>query len=290
MRRGGAPFRSESPTLPVVNPALEATGRWAGGGGGGASQSGPRLSRSFGVCGRGHPSGSPTDTWPPEVGAQLLTHGRARTHTRARAHVLKTYRTGGAGTTLATAGRLIPPALGTAALSGRNKRPQAARGLSATRAPFSLAAPLLMLARHCVNWGLPGPDLRAPRRPQPQGGTWSAGGGEAGPGTWLVAHGFWLPLSPVPGLGSLLRPPFSFSARKRSWVAFCSDALSVVKRHPLPRHPSAPDRVPLVSPKSPCSTRNIWGSAPRVFLADLASLFTRRLPLKNEVYPPSFTV
>lgn len=106
----------------------------------------------------------------------------------ARAHVLKTYRTGGAGTTLATAGRLIPPALGTGALSGRNKRPQAARGLSATRAPFSLAAPLLMLARHCVNWGLPGPDLRAPRRPQPQGGTWSARGGETGPGH--VAHGF----------------------------------------------------------------------------------------------------
>lgn len=73
-------------------------------------------------------------------------------------------------------------------------------------------------------------------------------------------------------------------------MAFCSDALSVVKRHPLPRHPSAPDRVPLASPKSPCSTRNIWGSAPRVFLADVASLFTRRLPLKNEVYPPSFTV
>lgn len=109
---------------------------------------------------RGHPSGSPTDTWPPEVGAQLLTHGRARAHTRARAHVLKTYRTGGAGTTLATAGRLIPPALGTGALSGRNKRPQAARGLSATRAPFSLAAPLLMLARHCGAPALTG-DCRA---------------------------------------------------------------------------------------------------------------------------------
>lgn len=152
-------------------------------------------------------------------GGRTAAHpwARARAHTRARAHVLKTYRTGGAGTTLATAGRLIPPALGTGALSGGNKRPQAARGLSATRAPFSLAAPLLMLARHCVNWGLPGPDLRAPRRPQPQGGTWSAGGGEAGPGTSLLAHGFWLPLSPVPGLGSLLRPPFSFSSRKRSW-------------------------------------------------------------------------
>lgn len=287
MRRGGAPFRSESPTLPVVNPALEATGRWAGGGVAVLRRVGPGSAGARGVR-QGHPSGSPTDTWPPEVGAQLLTHGRARTHTRARAHVLKTYRTGGAGTTLATAGRLIPPALGTGALSGRGSGTERdpCTLLSRGSPPDAGSA----LRRPGVNWGLPGPDLRAPRRPQPQGGTWSAGGGEAGPGTWLVAHGFWLPLSPVPGLGSLLRPPFSFSARKRSWVAFCSDALSVVKRHPLPRHPSAPDRVPLASPKSPCSTRNIWGSAPRVFLADVASLFTRRLPLKNEVYPPSFTV
>lgn len=86
--------------------------------------------------------------------------GRTAAHPWARAHVLKTYRTGGAGTTLATAGRLIPPALGTGALSGRNKRPQAARGLSATCAPFSLAAPLLMLARHCGAPALTG-DCRA---------------------------------------------------------------------------------------------------------------------------------
>lgn len=88
-----------------------------------------------------------------------------------------------------------------------NKRPQAARGLSATRAPFSLAAPLLMLARHCVNWGLPGPDLRAPRRPQPQGGTWSAGGGEAGPGH--VAPRSRLLASALAGPGPRLPSPAS---------------------------------------------------------------------------------
>lgn len=94
-------------------------------------------------------------------GGRTAAHPWVRAHTpRARAHVLKTYRTGGAGTTLATAGRLIPPALGTGALSGRNKRPQAARGLSATCAPFSLAAPLLMLARHCGAPALTG-DCRA---------------------------------------------------------------------------------------------------------------------------------
>lgn len=129
------------------------------GGGGGASQSGPRLSRSFGVCGEGTPAAL-QQTRGPRRWAHSCSPMGARAHTCARAHVLKTYRTGGAGTTLATAGRLIPPALGTGALSGRNKRPQAARGLSATRAPFSLAAPLLMLARHCGAPALTG-DCRA---------------------------------------------------------------------------------------------------------------------------------
>lgn len=100
------------------------------------------------MCGEGTPAAL-QQTRGPRRWAHSCSPMGARAHTCARAHVLKTYRTGGAGTTLATAGRLIPPALGTGALSGRNKRPQAARGLSATRAPFSLAAPLLMLARHC---------------------------------------------------------------------------------------------------------------------------------------------
>lgn len=239
------------------------------------------------MCGEGTPAAL-QQTRGPWRWAHSCSPMGACAHTRARAHVLKTYRTGGAGTTLGTAGWLIPPALGTGALSGSNKRPQAAPGLSATRAPFSLAAPLLMLARHCGAPTLTG-DCRA-RISEPHAGP-SPRVARGLPGAEKQGQARrWLPLSPVPGLGSLLRPPFSFSARKRSWVAFCSDALSVVKRHPLPRHPSAPDRVPLASPKSPCSTRNIWGSAPRVFLADLASLFTRRLPLKNEVYPPSFTV
>lgn len=102
---------------------------------------------------RGHPSGSPTDTWPPEVGAQLLTHGR----TRACAKDVQNWR---GRNHVSHRGRLIPPALGTGALSSRNKRPQAARGMSATRAPFSLAAPLLMLARHCGAPALTG-DCRA---------------------------------------------------------------------------------------------------------------------------------
>lgn len=85
MRRGGAPFQSESPTLPVVNPALEATGRWAGGGGGGASQSGPRLSRSFGVCGEGTPAALQQTRGPRRwehscspMGARAHTHAHAR--------------------------------------------------------------------------------------------------------------------------------------------------------------------------------------------------------------------
>lgn len=111
------------------------------------------------MCGEGTPAAL-QQTRGPRRWAHSCAPMGARAHTRARAHVLKTYRTGGAGTTLATAGRLIPPALGTGALSGRNKRPQAAPGLSATRAPFSLAAPLLMLARHCGAPALTG-DCRA---------------------------------------------------------------------------------------------------------------------------------
>lgn len=123
-------------------------------------------------------------------GGRTAAHpwAHARAHTRARAHVLKTYRTGGAGTTLATAGRLIPPALGTGALSGRGSGTERdpCTLLSRGSPPDAGSA----LRRPGVHWGLPGPDLRAPRRPQPQGGTWSAGGGEAGPGTSLTASGF----------------------------------------------------------------------------------------------------